>query len=144
MASRFSSSSVSLEIKLTKVGEKLLHLPSSTEEIIQCLVALIAEDLVRHSNMVVKMFVAYCICEIMRIMALDTPYDNNQMKFFELTAFEKVSSSSGECYTKMIKVLKAFSNGKFVVMILAKCDRFCAKILAAINFNAMSSFVLEH
>ncbi|PWA84377.1 phospholipase-like protein [Artemisia annua] len=148
MASRFSSSSVSLEIKLTKVGEKLLHLPSSTEEIIECLVrtedilsrlpqsasismtkplnpvieALIAEDLVRHSNMVVKISVAYCICEIMRIMALDTPYDDNQMKeFFELvvTAFEKVSSSSGGCYTKMIKVLKAFSSGKFVVMM---CD----------------------
>ncbi|PWA49702.1 phospholipase-like protein [Artemisia annua] len=162
MASRLSSSSVSLEIKLTKVGEKLLHLPSSPEEIIECLVrtedilsrlpqsasismikplnpvikALIAEDLVRHSNIVVKISVAYCICEIMRIMALDTPYDDNQMKvwfclscgeffeyneFFELvvTAFEKVSSSSGGCYTKMIKVLKAFSSGKFVVMM---CD----------------------
>ncbi|GJY12685.1 phospholipase-like protein [Tanacetum coccineum] len=80
--------------------------------------ALIAEDLVRHSNMVVKIFVACYICDIMRIMAPNTPYDDNQMKeFFELvvTVFEKVSSSD-EGYTKMIKVLKALSSGKFVVM----------------------------
>ncbi|GJR29890.1 phospholipase-like protein [Tanacetum coccineum] len=42
--------------------------------------ALIAEDLVRHSNMAVKISVACCICEIMRIMAPDSPYDDNQMK----------------------------------------------------------------
>nr|GEX74374.1 phospholipase-like protein [Tanacetum cinerariifolium] len=84
--------------------------------------ALIAEDLVRHSNMVVKLSVAYCICEIVRITALDTPYDDNQMKeFFELvvSAFEQVSSSSAKCYTRMIKVLNAFSSGKFVAMM---CD----------------------
>ncbi|GJW86007.1 phospholipase-like protein [Tanacetum coccineum] len=118
MTSRLSSSAVSLEIELTKVEEKLVHLPSSTEEIIKSLVALIAEDLVRHSNMAVKISVACCICEIMRIMAPDSPYDDNQMKeFFELvvTVFEKVSSSD-EGYTKMIKVLKALSSGKFVVM----------------------------
>ncbi|GJR36591.1 phospholipase-like protein [Tanacetum coccineum] len=149
MTSRLSSSAVSLEIELTQVGEKLVHLPSSTEEIIKSLVvsfpfspysfifklpqsasismikplhpiikALIAEDLVRHSNIIVKISVACCICEIMRIMALDTPYDDNQMKeFFELvvTVLEKVSSSD-EGYTKMIKVLKALSGGKLVVM----------------------------
>ncbi|PWA68316.1 phospholipase-like protein [Artemisia annua] len=137
MESRLSSSSVSLEIELTKVGEELLRRPYSTKEIIKSLVetenilsrlpqsasismikplhliikALFAEDLVRHSNMVVKIkiSVACCICEIMRIMAPDTPFNDNQMKvFFELvvTAFEKVSSSSGECHTKMIKESK--------------------------------------
>ncbi|GKC88955.1 phospholipase-like protein [Tanacetum coccineum] len=131
MASRLSSSAVSLEIELTKVGEKLVHLPSSTEEIIKSLVptenilsmlpqsasismikplnpiikALIAEDLVRHSNMAVKISVACCICDV------------GDQEFFELvvTVFEKVSSSD-EGYTKMIKVLKALSSGKFVVM----------------------------
>nr|GEY75546.1 phospholipase-like protein [Tanacetum cinerariifolium] len=144
MTSRLSRSAVSLEIELTKVGEKLVHLPSSTEEIIKSLEptedilsklpqsasismikplrpiikALIAEDLVRHSNIIVKIYVACCICEIMRIMAPDTPYDDSQMKeFFGLvvTVFEKVSSSD-KGYTKMIKVLKALSSGKFVVM----------------------------
>nr|GEX42431.1 phospholipase-like protein [Tanacetum cinerariifolium] len=133
MMSRLSSSAVSLKIELAKVGEKLVHLPSSTEEIIKSHVetenilsrlpqsapismikplcriikALIAEELVRHSNMVVKISVACCICDIMRIMAPDTPYDDNQIKeFFELvvTVFEKVSSSD-EGYTKMIKLL---------------------------------------
>ncbi|PWA46039.1 phospholipase-like protein [Artemisia annua] len=135
MESRLSSSSVSLEIELTKVGEELLRRPYSTKEIIKSLVetenilsrlpqsasismikplhliikALFAEDLVRHSNMVVKIKISVtcCICEIMRIMEPDTPFNDNQMKvFFELvvTAFEKVSSSSGECHTKMIKI----------------------------------------
>ncbi|GKA44431.1 phospholipase-like protein, partial [Tanacetum coccineum] len=52
-------------------------------------------------------------------MAPNTPYDDNQMKeFFELvlTVFEKVSSSSGECYTKMIKVIETLSSGEYAVM----------------------------
>ena len=36
-----------------------------------------------------------------------------------MTAFEKVSSSSGGCFRKMIKFLKALSSGKIVVMM---CD----------------------
>ncbi|GKE63905.1 probable sugar phosphate/phosphate translocator, partial [Tanacetum coccineum] len=38
MTSRLSSSTVTLETKLTKVGEKLVHLSSSTKEIIKSLV----------------------------------------------------------------------------------------------------------
>ncbi|GKD23459.1 phospholipase-like protein, partial [Tanacetum coccineum] len=144
MALRLSSSAVSLGIELMKAGNKMLHLSSSTKGIIKSLVqtenilsriqllsisiikplhvireALIAEDLVRHFNMAVKISVACCICEIMRIMAPNTPYDDNQMKeFFELavTVFENVSSSSGESYTKMIKVIETLSSGEFVVI----------------------------
>ncbi|PWA79951.1 phospholipase-like protein [Artemisia annua] len=102
MASRFSSSSVSLEIKLTKVGEKLLHLPSSTEEIIPCFVR--TEDILPRLPQSASISMIKPLHPVIKALIAED-------LFFELTAFEKVSSSSGECYTKMIKVLKAFSNG---------------------------------
>lgn len=42
--------------------------------------ALIADELLRHSDMDVKVAVASCISEITRITAPDAPYDDEQMK----------------------------------------------------------------
>ncbi|PWA42621.1 phospholipase-like protein [Artemisia annua] len=147
MASRLSCSSVSLEIQLTKVGEKLLHLPSSTKEIITSLVltehnlstvpqspskslikplhqiinALIAKELMRHPNLNVNISVACCICEILRITAPNAPYNNEQIKeFFELvvTSLEKLYSASGGYYGKMTKVIEVFSKARLPVLML--------------------------
>lgn len=42
--------------------------------------ALIAKDLVKHHDMDVNISVVSCICEILRIMAPDPPYNDNQLK----------------------------------------------------------------
>jgi hypothetical protein len=42
--------------------------------------ALISIELLRHSEMDVKVSVASCITEITRITAPDAPYDDDQMK----------------------------------------------------------------
>ena len=44
--------------------------------------ALVAEQLLRHSDPDVKVSVASCISEITRITAPDAPYDDDQMKVF--------------------------------------------------------------
>uniref|UniRef100_A0A2N9IG34 Uncharacterized protein n=1 Tax=Fagus sylvatica TaxID=28930 RepID=A0A2N9IG34_FAGSY len=70
--------------------------------------ALISIELLRHSEMDVKVSVASCITEITRITAPDAPYDDDQMKeIFQLTvaAFEKLSHVSSRCYTKAVSIL---------------------------------------
>ena len=42
--------------------------------------ALVADQLLRHSDADVKVAVAACISEITRITAPDAPYDDDQMK----------------------------------------------------------------
>ena len=42
--------------------------------------ALVTNELLRHAEMDVKVSVASCIIEITRIIAPDTPYDDEQMK----------------------------------------------------------------
>nr|GEY60837.1 hypothetical protein [Tanacetum cinerariifolium] len=71
--------------------------------------AFVKIELVRHPDMNVNISVACCICEILRITAPKSPYNNEQIKdFFELVvmSFEKLSSVSGGYYDKMTKVLE--------------------------------------
>lgn len=42
--------------------------------------ALIAKELVKHPDMNVNISVATCLCEVMRIMAPENPYNDDQMK----------------------------------------------------------------
>ncbi|KAH0464888.1 hypothetical protein IEQ34_004991 [Dendrobium chrysotoxum] len=59
--------------------------------------ALITKDLLGHSNMDVKVFVASCLGEITRIIAPDAPYDDDTMKeIFELIvgAFKNLDEMS--------------------------------------------------
>nr|XP_043636117.1 uncharacterized protein LOC122607246 [Erigeron canadensis] len=81
--------------------------------------ALVAEELLRHPEMDINITVARCISEILRVMAPGSPYNEEHMKdFIELAVitFEKLSSASGGCYTKMSKVLKALSKFDFSVL----------------------------
>ncbi|PWA64622.1 phospholipase-like protein [Artemisia annua] len=81
--------------------------------------ALAAKELLRHLDMDVNISVACCICDLLRIMEGNAAYTNEQMKdFFELavTTFEKLSSTSGGCYTKLFKVLKTLSCFSYSVL----------------------------
>ncbi|KAK6140819.1 hypothetical protein DH2020_025436 [Rehmannia glutinosa] len=95
-----------LEQRLTAAGKSLLQPPPSPDELLPLLdkieellskveqspaksmqaslsplmKALVVEDLVKHSDVDVKVGVASCISEITRITAPDAPYDDDKMK----------------------------------------------------------------
>lgn len=56
--------------------------------------ALVADDLLRHPDIDVKVAVATCISEITRITAPDAPYDDDKMKVldFVISVFEFIQS----------------------------------------------------
>lgn len=49
--------------------------------------ALVADELLRHSDVDVKVAVASCVSEITRISAPDAPYDDDKMKVSEIHSF---------------------------------------------------------
>nr|GEZ27404.1 hypothetical protein [Tanacetum cinerariifolium] len=82
--------------------------------------ALIAKELLNHPDIDVNILVACCICDVLTIT---TPYNHEQIKeFFEpvVVTFEKLSSTCGGCYTKMMKVLETLSSVKFMKL-MSKC-----------------------
>nr|XP_043637270.1 sister chromatid cohesion protein PDS5-like [Erigeron canadensis] len=127
------------KMKLMDAGKKLLHLPSSNADLLQALSqmeqflsgvqrsssestmnalhpiidALIDKKLVKNPDMDVNISVCCCLCEIMRIMAPELPYTGKETKEFlklVVTTFEKLSITSGGCYTRMTKFFDIFSN----------------------------------
>ncbi|KAI7746849.1 hypothetical protein M8C21_016306, partial [Ambrosia artemisiifolia] len=141
------SSFKELEKELMKAGKKLSSLPSSTQDIHNLLTtlkqilskveqtplesmnnalhpmteALIAKQLLKHPDLNVNISVACCCCEMLRICAPDTPYNDEQLKdIFEMvvTTFETLSSASDGCFTEMVEVLDIFRSVKLHVLIL--------------------------
>ncbi|KAL2492955.1 Tudor/PWWP/MBT superfamily protein [Abeliophyllum distichum] len=147
-----SSPEEELNRRLIEAGNELLKPHSSTKNLLekldklQCLVssveqkqrklveealqpskeALIASDLLRHTEMDVKVTVASCIAEIIRISAPDVPYDDEHMKeYFQLAimAFGNLSSEAGRCYANACLILlnTAYCQS-FVVMLDLQLD----------------------
>ncbi|XP_010265626.1 PREDICTED: micronuclear linker histone polyprotein-like [Nelumbo nucifera] len=147
-----ASSEKALEEQLLEAGNRLLKPPASVIELLQLLdqvenylsrveqspsksmqtalcpsmKALIANELLRHSDMDVKVAVASCISEITRITAPDAPYDDEQMKeIFQLivAAFEKLFDMSGQSYAKRVSILETVAKVRScVVMLDLECD----------------------
>ncbi|KAI5600693.1 hypothetical protein BDE02_01G042400 [Populus trichocarpa] len=128
-------SETELQERLKEAGKSLLNPPSSVNELLDLLdklerflanveqapprsmqdallptmKALISSALLRHSDEDVRFAVASCTSEITRITAPDAPYNDDQMKeIFQLTvaSFEKLSQTSGHCYTKAVSILE--------------------------------------
>ncbi|XP_010275763.1 PREDICTED: neurofilament heavy polypeptide-like [Nelumbo nucifera] len=147
-----ASSEKALEEMLLEAGDKLLKPPSSVNELLllldqvenylsrveqspsksmqaalcPSLKALVAIELLRHSDMDVKVAVASCISEITRITAPDAPYDDDQMKeIFQLivASFEKLFEMSGRSYSKRVSILETVAKVRScVVMLDLECD----------------------
>ncbi|KAK1293627.1 DNA mismatch repair protein MSH6 [Acorus calamus] len=141
-----------LEEQLLEVGGRLASPPSTTEEILAlldhtegilskvqqspsesttkaldpALKALVAKELLRHSNTDVKVSVASCISEITRITAPDAPYEDDLMKeIFQMIveAFENLSDTSGRSYAKRVSILETVAKVRScVVMLDLECD----------------------
>lgn len=141
-----------LEKQLMDAGGKLLSPPSSVPELLALLdrvekyltrveqspsesmnkalspskKALIAGNLLRHSNVDVRVAIASCISEITRITAPDAPYDDDQMKeVFRLivSSFEKLDDKSSPSYVKRTTILETVAKVRScVVMLDLECD----------------------
>ncbi|CAK9178635.1 unnamed protein product [Ilex paraguariensis] len=147
-----SSPEKQLEEQLMEAGNKLLQPPPSVDELLPLLdqvenflsrveqsppksthtalspsmKALVADELLRHSDVDVKVAVASCISEITRITAPDAPYDDDRMKdIFQLivSSFENLSDQSSRSYNKRALILETVAKVRScVVMLDLECD----------------------
>ncbi|OIT02584.1 PREDICTED: transcription factor TFIIIB component B'' homolog isoform X2 [Nicotiana attenuata] len=153
-----SASNKELEEQLAEAGNKLLQPPSSLDELIILLdqvefslskveqspaesmhdalsplmKALVANDLLRHSDLDVKVAVASCISEITRITAPDAPYDDEKMKdVFQLivSSFENLHDQSSRSYNKRVLILETVAKVRScVVMLDLECDKLITEM----------------
>ncbi|XP_019159836.1 PREDICTED: sister chromatid cohesion protein pds5-like [Ipomoea nil] len=82
---------------------------------------LIETKLLRHSDKIIEVSVASCICEIMRISAPVLPYDNTEMEvvFHQIIAsLEKLYDIDSNYYIKALRVLEAVAKYRLCVMLL--------------------------
>lgn len=147
-----------LEEQISDAGNKLIHPPSSRDELLRLLdqvesflskveqspaksmhdalsplmKALVANDLLRHSDVDVKVAVASCISEITRITAPDAPYDDDKMKdVFQLivSSFENLNDQSSRSYNKRVMILETVAKVRScVVMLDLECDKLITEM----------------
>ncbi|KAL8209991.1 hypothetical protein R6Q57_006723 [Mikania cordata] len=147
-----------LEKQIKEAGKQLLHPPDSVDELLPVLdqvetllsrvdqsprksmvdalkpsmKALIHDNLLKHSDVDVKVAVASCISEITRITAPDAPYDDNQMRdVFQLivSSFEDLADQSSRSYTKRASILETVSKVRScVIMLDLECDELIVKM----------------
>ncbi|KAL8137067.1 hypothetical protein V2J09_003068 [Rumex salicifolius] len=116
-----------LELILSKVEQS----PSNTiqEALLPSMKALISEQVLKNSDSDVKINVAVCFNEIMRITAPDSPYDDCRMKeIFELlvASFDKLSLPSGRSYSKALAIIDNMAKVRSCVMML---DLECSNLI---------------
>ncbi|KAK1434021.1 hypothetical protein QVD17_10939 [Tagetes erecta] len=142
-----------LEQQLKEAGEHLSSPPSSsindlinlldkTKQLLTCvgqapsvsmqsalvpsMGALIGDELIKHTDIDVRISVAACLCEVARITAPEIPYNDEVMKkIFRLnvSAFEQLSNVSGKSYGKVVHVLEGVAKVKSCVLMLdLECD----------------------
>ncbi|KAK4365789.1 hypothetical protein RND71_013669 [Anisodus tanguticus] len=94
--------------------------------------ALVTNDLLRHSDIDVKVAVASCISEITRITAPEAPYDDDKMKdVFQLivSSFENLNDQSSRSYDKRVLILETVAKVRScVVMLDLECDRLITEM----------------
>eukprot|EP00257_Ricinus_communis_P020504 XP_015579745.1 sister chromatid cohesion protein pds5 isoform X2 [Ricinus communis] len=84
-------------------------------------IALVSDKLLRHSDTDVKVAVAACISQIIRITAPEAPYDDKKMtEVFHLivAAFQKLSHMSSCCYSKVVSILVTIATTRAVVVMM--------------------------
>ncbi|KAL3843993.1 hypothetical protein ACJIZ3_001396 [Penstemon smallii] len=94
--------------------------------------AVVADKLLKHSDVDVKVGVSSCISEITRITAPDAPYADDQMKdIFQLivSSFENISDTSSKSHKKRANVLKTMAIVRScLVMLDLECDQMIVEM----------------
>lgn len=129
-----------VELLLTKVDQSASTLVQ--QALLPAMKALVSDQLFRNPDMDVKITVATCINEIMRITAPDAPYNDERMKeFFELivASFDSLSLASGRSYTKAVSIIDNVSKVKSCVMMLdLECNALIIKMFEQFLKNIRS------
>ncbi|GAB2228234.1 hypothetical protein Droror1_Dr00010064 [Drosera rotundifolia] len=129
-----------MELLLTKVDQSAS--PLVQQALLPAMKALVSDQLFRNQDMDVKITVATCINEIMRITAPDAPYNDERMKeFFELivASFDSLSLVSGRSYTKAVSIIDNISKVKSCVMMLdLECNALIIKMFEQFLKNIRS------
>ncbi|WCJ40391.1 hypothetical protein M5689_021310 [Euphorbia peplus] len=136
-----------LRLQLLEDGHKLLNPPFSIDDLLSLLdrvevhlkrvnqlprgtmlaalsplrTILVSDKLLKHSDTDVKVSLAVCITEIIRITAPDAPYSDEQMKeIFHLViaVFRKLSHISSQYYSKAVAVLVTVAKTRAVVVMV--------------------------
>ncbi|XP_076898420.1 sister chromatid cohesion protein PDS5 homolog D-like [Bidens hawaiensis] len=126
------SSSVNNLINLIDKTKQLLasvgQAPSISMQkaLVPAMGALITDELIKHAETDVKISVASCLCEVVRITAPDQTYEDEVMKeIFKLyvLAFKQLSNVTGQSYHKVIHILQSVAKVKsFLLMLDLECD----------------------
>ncbi|MFS7912777.1 putative sister chromatid cohesion protein Pds5 [Helianthus anomalus] len=86
--------------------------------------ALVAGSLLKHPSMDVKVSVASCLCEIMRITAPEAPYSDEELKIstgcFPVCCFffRNLSDKSSRFYDKRVSILDSISKVRSCIIML--------------------------
>ncbi|GJT78228.1 armadillo-type fold protein [Tanacetum coccineum] len=168
-----ANTDVELEQQLKEVGKKLLHQPDAVDELLPVLdqverllskvdqspkktmldalkpsmKALIQDDLLRHSDVDVKVAAASCISEITRITAPDAPYDDDQMRdVFQLivSSFEDLADQSSRSYIRRASILETVSKVRScVIMLDLECDEMIVEMFEHFLRSLKGNIIVE-
>ncbi|PIN17836.1 hypothetical protein CDL12_09496 [Handroanthus impetiginosus] len=146
-ASISDASQKALEPDLVDTGNRLLAVPSSTDELLILLEkaesllsrvwqrppkstcnsllpvmkALITNDILRHADLNIQVTVASCFNELTRITAPDPPYSDGVMRvFFRLfmIAFKQLPCESGLSYARALQILETMAKVRSCLMLM--------------------------
>ncbi|GAY55489.1 hypothetical protein CUMW_164590 [Citrus unshiu] len=123
-----------MSIKVEHLLANVEQAPSRSmrDALLPTMKGLITNDLLRHSDMDVRLSVTSCISEITRITAPDSPYDDELMKeFFQLavSAFENLSHASGRYYMKALSILDTVAKVRSCLLMLdLECDKLVVEM----------------
>ncbi|KAL1553709.1 hypothetical protein AAHA92_14348 [Salvia divinorum] len=112
--------------RLDKLEYLLSETPQKYKKLVETFLqpskeALITRDLIRHSELDVRVSVASCISHIIRITAPDEPYEESDMKeFFYIAngALERLPCMYGRAYSKAVSILHTMSLSESCLMML--------------------------
>ncbi|CAM6113881.1 unnamed protein product [Calypogeia fissa] len=115
--------------------------PQTVAAMKPCTDALVLPDLLRHKDKDVKLLVATCVSEIMRIVAPEAPYDDDTLKdIFQLivTIFQGLNEVSSPSFTRRVNILETVAKVRScVVMLDLECDELIHEMFD-VFFNTAS------
>ncbi|CAI0416505.1 unnamed protein product [Linum tenue] len=144
--------STAIQRQLVDAGNRLANPPSSVDELLPLLGqvesylakleqsptdstqralapaqnALVTDQLLRHPDADVRVAVAACISEILRITAPNVPYDDEQMVgVLELivSSFDNLDDTTNRAYSKTVVMLESMARVRACVLMLdLQCD----------------------